>query len=153
MLLVHLINLGYNLDKNDFLLLKVTVGSTTALCDSDEVACHYKTSYELTALIDSIEPIEHTGESAITIRGLGFGDNKSVIDIDVEGSNCEVMSVANEQITCFLHSAPAGAMAHVRVRVGDKGLCLLSYIGIYQIIMNIINVCEYIIYGCNSRSI
>ena len=72
----------------------------------------------------SIEPNTHTGNTMLTITGEKFGRDASAVEvhfIDTEESHCDVRSVSDTVIECYLTSTPAGVRRQVSVKIGNAG--------------------------------
>ena len=114
---------------------QVTISGKSAICEPDPNSCLFSATYALSAVVESVEPLVHSGNTSITIRGSRFGTSIDDISLDIGNSPCKLSHVESDIIICYLRSAVAGDN-HVRVRVGNKGMFSLNII----IIMNICNI-------------
>ena len=53
------------------------------------------------------------GGTLLTIKGRGFGNNPSLVAVDIDGTPCTVVSVAMDTLTCRTTAPPADSRAIV----------------------------------------
>ncbi|KAK7468041.1 hypothetical protein BaRGS_00036745, partial [Batillaria attramentaria] len=111
---------------DDFINVAVEVytatgsGQMQAECRAPQCAFQY--SSDLTPTVDNIAPdVISASPTTLTMTGTGFGTTQVDVTVTVGGSQCSLMSVADDQVVCECEDVPAGTHAP-EVRVDNKGL-------------------------------
>ena len=60
----------------------------------------------------------------LTIKGRGFGNDPSIVAVDIDGAPCTVVSVAMDTITCHTTTPPADSKAVVNNSGGGANTIL-----------------------------
>ena len=93
-------------------------------------------NYDLTSTpnVDSVSPASGSGAVTLTVSGLGFGTNPSVM---VGGVKCQVSSSTATSVICNLEAVPGGAY---NVAVSSTELGLSNHNVIYNSLLNLNSV-------------
>ena len=99
----------------------MVVDGVAARCEPNSDACNFESTYDATPTTISALPPLHSGNSVVTISGTKFGDDASIVEVNIGGAPCENRLVSDEVIECYLANGPVGRLNFVRVKVGNLG--------------------------------
>ena len=64
------------------------------------------------------------GGTLITIKGRGFGNDPTLVAVDIDGTPCNVVSVTTDTLTCHTTKPPADSKAVVNVSTAGHNVML-----------------------------
>jgi hypothetical protein len=58
--------------------------------------------------VNSLSPLSISNSSIITLNGTNFGNDSSIVNVTIGKELCQVISINNSQIECFLEALQVG---------------------------------------------
>lgn len=70
--------------------------------------CSFSTSMAITPVINSVSPNSVSDLSLITLNGNNFGNNITNLNVKIGTETCQVNTVNDTQVTCYLNGLNLG---------------------------------------------
>ncbi|XP_014803864.1 PREDICTED: fibrocystin-like, partial [Calidris pugnax] len=104
----------------------VAVNDVLANCSG---SCSFQFSQELTPSVSDVEYSSDDGSQAtVVIRGAGFIEEKAALRVEVNNTNCHVITLNQTQVVCQMERLPVGCY-HVTLLVRPYGFALNASTG------------------------
>ncbi|NXK19969.1 PKHD1 protein, partial [Arenaria interpres] len=104
----------------------VVVNDVLANCSG---SCSFRFSQELTPSVSDVEYSSDDGSQAtVVIRGAGFIEEKAALRVEVNNTNCHVITLNQTQVVCQMKRLPVGCY-HVTLLVRPYGFALNASTG------------------------
>ncbi|NXD80162.1 PKHD1 protein, partial [Halcyon senegalensis] len=104
----------------------VVVNDVLANCSG---SCSFQFSKELTPLVSDVEYSADDGSQAtVVIRGSGFTEEKSAVQVEVNNVTCQVVTLNQSEVACQMRRLPVGVY-QVMLLVRPYGFALNSTTG------------------------
>ncbi|NWT80300.1 PKHD1 protein, partial [Lanius ludovicianus] len=104
----------------------VLVNDVLANCSG---SCSFQFSQELTPIVRDVEYSSgEESQATVVIRGAGFGEEKSALQVEVNNRSCHVTTLNQSQVVCQLLSLPVGIYP-VTLLVAPHGFALCGTTG------------------------
>ncbi|XP_067150956.1 fibrocystin [Apteryx mantelli] len=99
----------------------VVVNDVLANCSG---SCSFQFCQEMTPLVSDVEYLSDDGSQAtVVIRGTGFTEEKSALQVEVNNSTCHVITLNETKVVCQMERLPVGVY-HVTLLVRPYGFAL-----------------------------
>ena len=76
------------------------------MCEAS--SCIFETNEDITPSLTSIRPSTFTGGQTITINGANFGTEIADLLVKIDQEDCEISSVTDTAVECFLAGVATG---------------------------------------------
>ena len=86
--------------------IRVAWDSVKAIADRSRTNATFR--YSTMINVNSVSPLSISKSSIITLNGNNFGNDSSIVNVTIGEERCQVISINNTQMECFLEALQVG---------------------------------------------